>query len=253
MEIFILLLLIIAIGTYFQTVTGFGLGIIVTGLATAFNLAELAFIAAVVSLVTLVNCLVAIPKSIKQIDWKIVIYSGLLIIPGVVLGVSLLSLLSDVATHLLQALLGIMIIISGLSSVKNVDASANKKQSSLFSFSISGMLSGFTGGLFGMAGPPLVFHFYRQPFNIATIRSMLLCLFACTSAARTSYVMYQGQLTQEILLLSTLALPLVSLTTVLAAKFPPPINTATMKKIVFAILMLLGGYLLIKSAIFLML
>ncbi|WP_133407370.1 sulfite exporter TauE/SafE family protein [Parashewanella tropica] len=243
----ILLLLIIVIGTYFQTATGFGLGIIVTGLATAFGLAELNFIAAVVSLVTLVNCLFVLPKSLYNIDWKISIFAGLAIIPGVILGVQLLSYLSDSATSILQALLGLMIIISGVSSISKVSQNQEKPSSHISTFSIAGFASGFTGGLFGMAGPPLVFHFYRQPFSIVSIRNLLLLLFACSSASRSLFLWSQDQITNEILLLSALAVPLVSITSIIAVKYPIPLKPQSMKKVVFLLLMVLGGYLLIKS------
>ncbi|RLV59661.1 sulfite exporter TauE/SafE family protein [Parashewanella curva] len=246
---FILLLLIIVIGTYFQTATGFGLGIIVTGLATALGLAELSFIAAVVSLVTLVNCLTIVPKSLYSIDWKIAIFAGLAIIPGVILGVQLLSYLSDSATAMLQALLGLMIIISGISSISQVSHNQDKPRGHISTFSIAGFASGFTGGLFGMAGPPLVFHFYRQPFSIVSIRNLLLLLFACSSASRSLFLWSQDLLTTDILLLSALAIPLVSITTMVAMKYPIPLKPQAMKKVVFVLLMVLGGYLVTKSLV----
>ncbi len=62
MELPVLLAILatIAVGTYFQTVTGFGLGIIVIGLTVSLNLVSLPVIAAVVSIVTLFNCFVAL-------------------------------------------------------------------------------------------------------------------------------------------------------------------------------------------------
>ncbi|PKG72831.1 hypothetical protein CXF83_02720 [Shewanella sp. Choline-02u-19] len=244
-----LLLLIIVIGTYFQTSTGFGLGIIVTGTATALGLAELSFIAAVVSLITLVNCAFSLPGSLKELDWRAVIAAGIAVFPGVIIGVILLSYLSDFATNILQLLLGVMIIISGVSSILSAKNSENQLRSHDVTFFISGFTSGFTGGLFGMAGPPLVFHFYRQPFSMVTIRNMLLLLFACTSATRSGYLAYQGLLTSEMLILSALALPLVSATTLLARRYPPPLTPKTMRYIVFVLLMLLGSYLLISGVL----
>ena len=47
----ILLLVIIAIGTYFQTVAGFGIAIIIVGLTSAFQLYSLPVIAAIISLI----------------------------------------------------------------------------------------------------------------------------------------------------------------------------------------------------------
>ena len=243
----VLLLLTIVVGTYFQTATGFGLGIIVTGTATAFGLADLNFIAAVVSLITLVNCTFSLPDCLKQLDWRAIFTAGIAVFPGVIIGVVLLAYLSDFATNILQVLLGIMIIISGISSMIGAKNRALQSRSHHVSFFISGLASGFTGGLFGIAGPPLVFHFYRQPFSITAIRNMLIILFACICAIRSAYLAFYGLLTDEILILSALALPLTSVTTILVRRFPPALSAQNMRYVVFTLLILIGGHLLISG------
>ncbi|NRD74491.1 sulfite exporter TauE/SafE family protein [Shewanella sp. VB17] len=243
----VLLLLIIVVGTYFQTATGFGLGIIVTGATTAFGLADLNFIAAVVSLITLVNCAFSLPGCLKQLDWRAMCAAGIAVCPGVIIGVVLLAYLSDFATNILQILLGIMIIISGVSSMLSAKNREHQSRSHDASFFVSGLASGFTGGLFGIAGPPLVFHFYRQPFSIVTIRNMLLMLFACICAIRSGYLAFYGLLTDEILILSVFAIPLVSVTTLLVRRFPPALSPQHMRYVVFTLLILIGGHLLISG------
>lgn len=104
----------IMIGTYFQTVTGFGLGIIVIGLTVSLNLVALPVIAAVVSIVTLFNCLVALVGKPLSGELKIMLALVAGIVPGVIAGVFLLDQLSDSATNILRGLLGIMILAAGL-------------------------------------------------------------------------------------------------------------------------------------------
>ena len=244
-ETLIALLTLIVFGTYVQTITGFGLGIIVIGAASALNLTSVVIIAAVVSLVTLANCATALLKTKVKVDWKIIKLVIIGVFPGIVFGVMILDYLSGSATSLLQGLLGLMILCSGF----NLLMTPNKQtaRSGDRSFFISGFTSGLTGGLFGMAGPPLIAHFYRQPFDIKVIRNMLLLVFACTSASRSLLIGLQGQLDSDVLILTMLALPLVTLTTLLGQRFPPPLSQQAMKRTVFVMLMLIGIYLLLLA------
>lgn len=110
----LLLLLIIAIGTYFQTVTGFGLAMIVIGINSAAGLTDMPFIASVVSLVSLVNSGVALPRHLHHIDWRLANTTLLGVIPASILGVVLLNFLSTQATSILELLLGCVISYGGI-------------------------------------------------------------------------------------------------------------------------------------------
>jgi len=245
-EILLALLTLIAFGTYIQTITGFGLGIIVIGVATALNLTSVMVIAAVVSLVTLVNCVVALSKNKMKLDWQAIKFVIIGVFPGMLAGVMLLNFLAVSATNLLQGLLGIMILYSGFNLFISPNKQANPSSNSRFL--ISGFSSGLTGGLFGMAGPPLIAHFYKQPFDIKMIRNMLLMVFACTATTRSILIGLQGQLSKDVLILTVLAIPLVILTTILGQRFPPPLSQTAMKRAVFIMLMLIGLYLLVFAA-----
>ncbi|UTV26607.1 sulfite exporter TauE/SafE family protein [Photobacterium atrarenae] len=246
-ETLLILLAIIMVGTYFQTVTGFGLGIIVVGATSALDLTTVAVIAAVVSLVTLVNCAVALPGAAKQMDWCAVSAVVLGVLPGIGAGVWLLELLSQSATSLLQGLLGGMIVYSAVNFL--LRPAQKTVRSGHPSFVVSGFGSGLTGGLFGMAGPPLIYQFYRQPFELTTIRNMLLISFAFTSATRSLLIGVQGQLSMDIVLLAGIAVPVVMISTILARRFPPPLSAAAMRRMVFGLLMLIGLYLIANALV----
>jgi hypothetical protein len=67
------LLALMGAASYFQTVTGFGLGMIVIGTASGLNLAPVASVAALVSLVTLANSAgapSALPRSASCPRWS---------------------------------------------------------------------------------------------------------------------------------------------------------------------------------------
>ncbi len=64
-----LFLIVVGFAVYFQTVTGFGMGLIVMGLAGGLAVAPLPIVAAVVSLMTLANCAVALPGRLHHVHW----------------------------------------------------------------------------------------------------------------------------------------------------------------------------------------
>ncbi len=236
------LLAVIAVGTYFQTVTGFGLGMIVMGMTSGFDLAPIALVAAIISLVTLTNSAVALPGKLHHIDWSAARWVLLGVMPSTVAGVLLLEYMSATAATLLQLLLGATILYSGV--VFMLRPTPHSTRSSGQSFFFCGFLSGLFGGLFGMAGPPVIFHFYRQPFDLETVRNMLLLTFAFTSGTRTIFAGTQGTFTPEVWVLIGLTVPLVTLATLAGRRYPPPFAPTTMRRIAFAVLVVIGGGLI---------
>lgn len=233
-----LLLAIIAIATYFQTLTGFGLAMIVIGVVSGFHLTSVPFIASVVSIISLVNSGVALPRHLHHIDWRIANVTLLGIIPSSVLGVVLLNYLNDQATSVLELILGLIIVYSGIRFA--LRPKQRKTISSTQSFFIVGFLSGLCGGLFGMPGPPVIFHMYRQPMDLMMIRYMLLLMFSITALTRTVYEIVTVGLPEDSVLISVLAVPCVALFTILAQRFPPPISPMNMRRVTFITLILIG-------------
>lgn len=240
-----ILLLVIALGTYFQTVTGFGLAMIVIGISSGFELTSVAFIATVVSLISLVNSAVALPRHLHHIDWRIANTTLLGIVPSSIIGVVLLNFLNTQAASILEFLLGAVIVYSGVRFALRPKQS--EKESSLKSFFTVGFISGLCGGLFGMPGPPVIFHMYRQPMSMPVIRNMLLLMFACTAFSRTFYEIITSGLPAGSLLISALAIPCVAIVTLLAQRFPPPISQTNMRRITFITLVIIGLGLIIGS------
>lgn len=240
-----LLLLVIALGTYFQTVTGFGLAMIVIGISSGAELTSVPFIATVVSLISLVNSAVALPKHLHHIDWRIANTTLLGIVPSSIIGVVLLNFLNTQATSILEFLLGAVIVYSGISFA--LRPKQRDTESSLKSFFIVGFISGLCGGLFGMPGPPVIFHLYRQPLTMPVIRNMLLLMFACTAFSRTFYEVITVGLSKDTLVISAIAVPCVAIVTLLAQRYPPPISATSMRRITFVTLVIIGLGLVIGS------
>jgi uncharacterized membrane protein YfcA len=98
--------------------------------------------------------------------------------------------------------------------------------------------------MFSASGPIMGWFNYRQPLPLAVIRATLLCSFALTTSTRTVVVGVQGGLTSEVLWLSAVAVPLVVLGTWLGREMPPPVSEETIKQGAFALLLVIGVWIL---------
>ncbi len=237
---------IIAFATYVQTVTGFALGIIVMGAVTVFDLVPIAFTSVVVSLVTFINGLAALKGNMAALDMRRVGLTCLGLFPALALGLWLLAFLSAELSHVLQLLLGGTIIVGGLMIMLKPDPL--EQPSGGAAFAAAGAASGLLAGLFSMAGPPLVYLFYRQPFELNTIRLCLVSIFLLCAVCRTSMVGLQGGLTLEMFVFSFCCIPVVTLFTWLGRKYPPPLSSNNMRRVVFSMLILIGSSLVITAA-----
>ncbi|HSH48674.1 MAG TPA: sulfite exporter TauE/SafE family protein [Halomonas sp.] len=246
-EVLLLFAAIAALAGYFQTVTGFGLGMIVMGATSGLSITSVASVAAVVSLMTLANSAVALPGKLRLLDLRATAATIAGIIPSIIVGVLLLGYLSHSAASVLRIALGLVVCYGGLSLV--LRPRPRETLSSRFSFFVSGVFSGLFGGLFGIAGPPVIYQCYRQPMPLVAIRNMLILLFAATSGTRTLFVALRGQLDAEILILAAWAIPMVSLATYAGRRWPPPLSTLAMRRLAFATLMLIGGGLIASELV----
>ncbi|SFG80000.1 sulfite exporter TauE/SafE family protein [Neptunomonas qingdaonensis] len=236
---------IIAFATYVQTVTGFALGMIVMGAVTAFELAPIAFTSVVISAVVLINGVVAIKGSFHELDLKRVAITCVGIFPALLAGLILLEYLSDSFNNMLQLLLGITIFTGGLLIMLRPEPLEKPSPDAVFV--VSGVAAGFLAGMFSMAGPPLVYLFYRQPFELKTIRLCLLCIFLISSAGRIIMVGFQGGLSVDMLTFSLICIPMVMFFTWIGKRYPPPLSTTNMRRFAFLLLILIGLSLMIGA------
>lgn len=241
------LLALMGAASYFQTVTGFGLGMIVMGATSGLGLAPVATVATLVSLVTLANSAVALPGKMHHIDWRAVGAATLGILPSVVAGVLILDYLSSAASGILQVLLGAVVLYGGLSAA--LRPAPLVRRSGDRSFFVSGIFGGLLSGMFGVSGPPLIFQFYRQPLSMVEIRCALILVFTATSVTRTLFSAWQGQLGADIWAQAALAVPVVAVTTIAARRFPPPLSAVATRRIAFGVLVVIGAYLMLPGLI----
>ncbi|CAH1044415.1 sulfite exporter TauE/SafE family protein [Halomonas sp. TD01] len=228
----------VALATYAQTVTGFAFGLILMGGVVLSGLAPVAIVAILISILSLFNCALALYRNMGNLDREIVLLCSLSGFATLIFGVWVLDALSGHHVHWLQLILGVAILISSLMLV--VHPLPRKTRASRASFLFFGGLSGFMGGMFSTSGPPLVFHFYRQPLSLAVIRDCLLLIFAINSLQRLVIVGIQGRLDASILLLAIVAIPVVVLFTWLGRRYPPPLTEANLRRVAFLMLFASG-------------
>ncbi|WNK19903.1 TSUP family transporter [Halomonas piscis] len=243
-----LFLLIAGLGGYLQTVTGFGLGMVVMGLAGGLEVASVATVAAVISLMLLINCVVALPGRLQHIEWPSAGAVMVGVVPSILAGVAMLHYLSDEASSVLRVVLGGVILYGAAGLLLKPTHQAHV--ASPASFTLFGGFSGFLGGLLGIAGPPLIYHYYRQPLPPARIRNTLILLFAVTAGMRTLFIAVQGQLSLDILALVGWSLPAVVAATWVGRRWPPPLSALAMRRLVFAMLMIIGASLIAAGLTF---
>ena len=220
--VLLVLILVVAFATYFQTVTGYGLSIIVIGVSSNFDLLPLSQAASIISLISLVNCALALPpKKWGVIDWSIVKKVSLSAIPASVLGVVLLGYLSHQATNTLQLILGLSIVLAAGQSLFR--PAPFKQISSTASFLSNGSVAGLGGGLIGMPGPPII------------------------SLFRELYLIVAEGFQADNYISAVLSLPVIFLMTWLGHKYPPKLSPVAMRRLTFFVLIVLGSLLLLAS------
>lgn len=241
------ILAVMAAASYFQTITGFGLGMIAVGAASGLHLAPVATIAMLASLVTLANSATALPGKLHHIDWRAVAFASIGILPAVVIGVLALEYLSQAAAGMLHFILGTVVMYGGLTAAFRPEPL--QERSSNASFLMSGVMGGILSGMFGVSGPPLIFQFYRQPFPLIGIRCALIFIFTVTSSVRTAFNAWQGQISKETLAIALAAVPVVALATLVARTWPPPLSLKASRRIAYGVLMIIGADLMLPAVL----
>jgi uncharacterized membrane protein YfcA len=240
-------LLLTGFAAYVQTLTGFALGLITMGGVGLTGLVSLPDAAILVSILTLVNATQMLLKGWRDVDWR---RFGLVLIaswPCVLIGFLLLGWLAESRVDLLRLALGVVIIASSLQLARRPEPLGQPSGSASFLF--FGSIAGLMGGMFSTSGPPLIYHFFRQPLPLVVVRETLVTIFALNALFRTGLVVATDQIPAASTLSGLLAIPVVMAATHLARRHPPPVSQATMRRVVFALLFLSGVSLAAPAAI----
>ncbi|MPM49422.1 putative sulfite/organosulfonate exporter TauE [bioreactor metagenome] len=242
---FAMLLVVVALASACQNLTGFAFALIFVGLAGALHLMPIADAANVAGLLSLVNGVVYLRSHPFTPRWDLLKPMLISSQIGVLIGLGLLQLLSGDLVSVLRMLLGVTIIACAFLLL--VQKGRREQVSGTRSMYVAGGLSGLLGGLFSTSGPPIVYHLYREPLPAALIRQCLLVLFLANTVLRLGIVISMGQLTQASLVVSAFAVPVVAGVTWLLAKYPPPLPVRVLQWLVCTLLLLAGVSMLISA------
>ncbi len=238
----LIFLALVIFGSYVQTVAGFALGMILIAGSSALALFPLPVTTAVISLVSMVNIFMSLHGHYPRIYRRGVIWLILGQLPFVALGVVLLNYLDASAERVLQGLLGSFILLGcGAMMIRPKPQEAVSGRPAFFAAGVGG---GLLGGLFSASGPVIGWFVYRQPLSVPEIRASLLAAFALGTIARTVVVGVEGGLTRDVWLLTAWSVPLVLLATWLGRRFPPALPEASLRRLAFALLFAMGGWIL---------
>lgn len=231
-------LFIVALASYLQALTGFALGIFALGGVIALKLSSLQTAALVINVLMVVNVVLALRNSWGAINTKLLTITLIGIVPGTIGGLWLLQNLGGHYFLALQMLLGFLIIGAGATMV--IRPTPRPTLSPHHQFGLIGILGGVFGGLYSIPGPPVVYLFYRQPLTVRDVRATLLAIFGVMSAFRLAIVGLQGEVSREVVYLSTLSVPVVFAASVFFALYPPSVSDAWVRRIAFVLLTCMG-------------
>ncbi len=241
----LIFLFLVLLGGYVQTVAGFALGMILIAASSALQLYPLPITTAVISLVSLVNIVLALHGHYPRIYRRGLLWLVLGQIPFVAVGVALLNYLDATAERALQTLLGLFIVFGcGAMSIRPQPQSQVSGRSGFLAAGVGG---GLLGGMFSAAGPVIGWFVYRQPLPVAEIRATLLAAFAASTVVRTLVVGAEGGLTREVWVLTGWSIPLILLATWLGRRFPPALSESNLRRAAFALLFAMGGWILFTA------
>lgn len=231
-------MLIIALGCYIQTNTGFAFALIVMSLGAVTNALPLSELALVISFLSLVNSTTALRGAIKHVDARLMKWLFCGIIPGSLIGVWALSQLSDSNQNQLKTLLGASILASGLLLMKK--PAEQSRHASPQAITLTGIFAGMMGGLFATYGPPIAYLLYRQPIALKAVLNTLLAIFWLTSVLRISTVHILSSVDTDIYWLALLGTPWIIICTQLSKKFPPLLSERRLRQVALILLLLSG-------------
>lgn len=245
LSVLIPFLALVALGSYVQTVTGFALGLIVMGAVSVAHLAPIPFTAVVVSIMSLFNTSYSLVRVHREVDRRILLQLAAGMLTGVPLGLWLLTLLDSAATQALRTVLGLFLL--GACAIFMFRPQPRPRRTGAPGNLFAGLLGGLGGGMFSTAGPPLVYHLYREPVPVPVVRVTLLAAFTFTTLVRLALVWLEGGLSADRLSLGLLCVPVVLAATWAGRRWRPPLSDPALRRLAFALLGVLGVTLVIPA------
>ena len=182
-------------------------------------------------------------SSLKKISYKdnFLIYIGCF--PALIAGTFLLK--KTVSNHLLF-LMGFILLFSCIASFYRTNSLQEKKKKGIISF-IVGLISGLLGGLFGMAGPPVILYFQYLNMDKVKFRSSLLSLFLVMSFMRVGIYSWESLINTNMLIWMLYILPFSIAGLITGNLLHKQIKEKLFKELVTILLFVLSTGLIVKN------
>ena len=234
----IIFLLISLLGSYIQAVAGFAMGMLIVAVAGGLRLVEIETLAAVVSILSLTNSALSLWGQTQHVHWRLFVWLAAGQLPALVLGLYFLDHLGANSRWLLELCLGLFLTMGALGMLLKPKPLQHVSPS--WVAWLTGLCGGTLGGMFSASGPVLGLFGFSQPLPLNVIRATLLSSFLLVTSSRTLMVGWRGELTEPVLLIVAMALPVVLIGTWWGRIFAPPVSDAALKRAAFWLILVMG-------------
>ena len=234
----IIFLLITLLGSYIQAVAGFAMGMLIVAVAGGLRLVEIETLAAVVSILSLTNSALSLWGQTQHVHWRLFVWLAAGQLPALVLGLYFLDHLGANSRWLLELCLGLFLTMGALGML--LKPKPLQHVSASWVAWLTGLCGGTLGGMFSASGPVLGLFGFSQPLPLNVIRATLLSSFLLVTSSRTLMVGWRGELTEPVLLIVAMALPVVLIGTWWGRIFAPPVSDAALKRAAFWLILVMG-------------
>ena len=234
----IIFLLITLLGSYIQAVAGFAMGMLIVAVAGGLRLVEIETLAAVVSILSLTNSALSLWGQTQHVHWRLFVWLAAGQLPALVLGLYFLDHLGANSRWLLELCLGLFLTMGALGMLLKPKPLQHVSPS--WVAWLTGLCGGTLGGMFSASGPVLGLFGFSQPLPLNVIRATLLSSFLLVTSSRTLMVGWRGELTEPVLLIVAMALPVVLIGTWWGRIFAPPVSDAALKRAALWLILVMG-------------
>jgi len=236
---FLIILGVAFLGATTQGFIGFGFGIICIGLFT--QLLGFHHATVLVNLIGLFAPLVILIRLRKDIRWdiaRLILPAGML---GLLLGVQSIVTFDPV---ILKRALGVTIVLFSIWSL--LRGGAGKEIHKAWAHP-SGFLSGLLSGAFNIGGPPLIAYIYRLPYTPKEIKATVQLIFLTISITRIPLLVYNGLVTEAVLVDTAWCLAPVALGTVVGIRLAEYLPAEKFRAVAWGGFGLMGAWLAMGS------
>lgn len=233
----ILVTIIIGVAFFAQSVSGFGAGLIAIALLAL--VLDLSVAVPMFALVALVAQGLILWRYRRGFSLAAVVRLGLASVVGSTIGVYLLD---RVDGDLVLRVLGIIIVAYSLYALLELRLPRIENANWALGF---GLVAGFLGGMYNIAGPPLIVYGTCRRWEPDEFRSNLQAIFIISTVAALINHFRFGNVTLVVCHYVLYALPGLLLGVLLGFVADHYINPVVFRKIVFVLLLLLGANLVL--------